>query len=224
MITRLLNSTRKLPVLLIGLSLVAFLGIGCSLDSTGVGPNSEVETATYNNSTQLDIELPAGLELVSFSEMAIPQGYGSLDGGGNGGGNGNGNGHSGDTGPVDLCGSGWVTVEEGGEATYLYSGCEMEPGEMPYDAEVTVCLPHPGYAIVDFGPHPLYFNGPVDIWFDISNINCPPQQFDRLEMWYVNDNDALEPVPLEIDLDNMRAVGQTTHFSRYILTKSSGSN
>ena len=205
MTTILKDTKRKLPALLISLSLVAFFGIGCSLDSTGVGPNTEsqtTETATYNNSTVPDIELPAGLELVTMDWTALPRSAGTLDD------------------PQNLCSSGWVTVADGGTVTYEYSGCAIDAGEIPYDAEVTVCLPHPGRAFVEFGPHPLFFNGEVEIWFDLSVAHCPPQQYDRLQMWYVNNNEDLEPIEMEIDFENMQAVGHTTHFSRYILTKS----
>ena len=219
MTTILKDTKRKLPALIISLSLVAFFGIGCSLDSTGVGPNTEsqtTETATYNNSTVPDIELPAGLELISLNGRALPHDHGNFDDPPEGGDNGN---PPDDPGmPFELCSSGWVTVADGGTVTHEYSGCAIEPGEMPYDEEITVCLPHPGYAIVDFGPHPLYFNGEVDIWFDLSNANVPPQRYNMLEMWYVNDNNELEPVPLHIDRHNMLAIGETTHFSRYILT------
>lgn len=203
MITRLLNSTRKLPVLLIGLSLVAFLGIGCSLDSTGVGPNSEAQTeeTTSLNNVLPGVVLPEGLELVTMNEIALPRNEGTLD-----------------DRPV-YCGSGWITVAEGGVVEYEYSGCSIEAGEMPYDAEVTVCLPNPGFAIAEFGPHPLAFNGTVEIWFDLYGTNLPQQAYNQLQMWYVNDNDELEPVPLTIDTENGRAIGQTTHFSRYILTR-----
>lgn len=210
MITKLLSTTRKLPVLVIGLCFVAFFGVGCSLDSTGVGPTNEsqIEETTSFNEVLPGIVLPEGLELVSMNEIPLSDNNGALDDGTTGN-------------RPNLCGSGWVTVAEGGVVEYDgYAGAAFDAGEMPYDAEVTVCMPHPGWAIAEYGPHPLAFNGTVDIWFALYRTNLPDQAYERLQLWYVADNGDLEAIPLTIDRENGRAVGHTTHFSRYILTVS----
>jgi hypothetical protein len=100
----------------------------------------------------------------------------------------------------------------------LDGGTRLPRGPVPvpmFDAVVTANVPNPSEAIVDFGPHPLTFNAPVQIWFNLASINANTDPA-TLAMWYVAEDGTLVPIPLTID--HNLAIGYTNHFSRYILT------
>ena len=73
-------------------------------------------------------------------------------------------------------------------------------------------------AVADFYPHPYQFNGPIEIRWQIGEMNFPEGfDYSTLVPWYVTD--AGEYVPVEYEWVNGydELVVRTDHFSRYII-------
>lgn len=223
-----------LALILIGLSIVVITGTGCSTDNIGVGMQPESKTSAdqtaYESATRPDVVLPEGLELVSgLSGKMAPTTVGNLDDptilprGGTGG----------VTPPTrtpepidnrEPCVSIYVPANMAANVQCMYTGVSIPEGAVPHDLVVTACMPDEETAIVDFGPHPLQFNGVVQIWFDVSNLNYTDEEIESLQMWYVTEDESLEEISMNFNYGNMRAMGRTNHFSRYILTKTTLTN
>jgi hypothetical protein len=202
--------TAKISFTLISILSLVILGIGCSTDHNIAGStsseNSFKEATFISSGSGPDFILPAGLELVTGFDGTSSDNNGSLDGG---------------TRlprgpvPVPMFDSEPLDAETGGIVSCQFVGCSIPAGALPYDAVVTANVPNPSEAIVDFGPHPLTFNAPVQIWFNLASINANTDPA-TLAMWYVAEDGTLVPIPLTID--HNLAIGYTNHFSRYILT------
>jgi hypothetical protein len=195
--------------ILVSIFTLVMLSIGCSTDHNIMGASSSensAKEATYISSGDgPDFVLPEGLELVALPSETSSGTNGSLDGL-----------TRGPIRPIPMSDSEPVDAELGGTVTCQFVGCDIPAGALPYDAVVTATLPNPAQAIVDFGPHPLTFNEPVQIWFNLASLNANSSS-DNLAMWYVAEDGTLVPVPLTID--HNLAIGYTNHFSRYILTR-----
>lgn len=216
-----------LALILIGLSIVVFTGTGCSTDNIGAGTSSvnmsDADKTAYESATRPEVILPEGLSLVTgLSGKTTPTTDTNLDdppfvprGG-----------MSGPTRPVPVpesdhpCVSVYVMANSAATIQCMNSGVMIPYGALPYDATITACMQNEDDAIVDFGPHPLEFNGMVQIWFDLAGLDYSNDELASLAMWYVADDGALESIPMNIDMGSMRAMGRTNHFSRYILTRS----
>jgi hypothetical protein len=215
-----MKTTKKSFILTFGTILVSILtlvmlSIGCSTDNNIAGPQSNEYSSKEAHMTGPDFILPPGLELVTGLKGKTSENVGSLDGGTRPP-----NGPNGTTRPpAPLSASMFMEAELGGTVSCQFVGCSIPAGALPYDAEITATLSNPSSAIVDFGPHPLQFNMPVMIWFNIAQLNVNSDT-ENLAMWYVAEDGTLEPIPLTID-QNL-AIGYTNHFSRYILTRTNG--
>ncbi len=115
----------------------------------------------------------------------------------------------------------WIEAKKGGEVfTSQGSGCIIHKKSLFRDELVTVTLPQEGYAIVDFGPHPLYFQKPV--WLVLSlngtNLGDNPAALRGLTVFYWNDEtDTYEEFPSYYDRVRNALMCRTDHFSRYII-------
>ena len=121
----------------------------------------------------------------------------------------------------------WVERRWGG---YVYtrqgSGCMIGSYALPQDTLITVTLPVEGYAIVDFGPHPLQFH--KYIWLVLSlNGTSASNDFGRwwdfrnpreLTIFYYNEETGeYESYPSYYDPYRNALMCRTNHFSRYII-------
>ena len=125
------------------------------------------------------------------------------------------------------------------------SGCVIGPWALPTDTLVTVTLPQEGYAIVDYGPHPLQFNRDILLILDLDGTDWedsgsePPDMGikdprggqaggggdpvyeetpDDLAIFYYNEQTGeYEEYPSMYDRMNNAVVCWTDHFSRYII-------
>jgi len=116
----------------------------------------------------------------------------------------------------------WVEARRGGDVyTAQGSGCSIGPWALPWDTLITVTLPKKGYAIVDFGPHPLFFNKDIWIVLSLNGTGLGPQdmqQVMQLKIYYWNEETGTyEPYPSYYDPNRNALMCRTNHFSRYII-------
>ncbi|RPH96050.1 hypothetical protein EHM69_02495 [candidate division KSB1 bacterium] len=91
---------------------------------------------------------------------------------------------------------------------------------LPYDVNLTITVPDPEIAAAEFGPHPLQFNGYVQIIWEIHEFDLPDDfDYDSVEAWYENDNGTFEPLQTSWDWNYAHLTVYTNHFSRYIITQ-----
>lgn len=89
---------------------------------------------------------------------------------------------------------------------------------MPTNATIQVILPSRCSQIIDCYPHPFQFEAPVQIIWNISQLQLPQGfDFDSLVPWYVNDAGELIPVTYRWVGDHEQLIVETDHFSRYIV-------
>jgi hypothetical protein len=106
----------------------------------------------------------------------------------------------------------------GGTVSHRNNGVQIGGWQLWEDRTVTVSTPNPGYAIVDFYPHPYHFNGCVRIWIDLNCIHLPAgRRWDELAFFFVNDNGQLVRYWGQLDLNTMTYSAWPDHFSRYII-------
>lgn len=73
----------------------------------------------------------------------------------------------------------FLMQREGGSVlTQQGSGCVINPWTLPSDMWITVTLPEVGYAIVDFGPHPLQFSRGNLLVLDMDGTEWEPSGSD----------------------------------------------
>ncbi|MBU0691641.1 hypothetical protein KKH18_07485, partial [bacterium] len=120
-----------------------------------------------------------------------------------------------------IFGSRWMEASHGGWLWVEWYGCRIPPNALPYDCEVSVYSENPGYAIADFGPHPLQFNEPVEIWVDMIHLVYDPDfDFDEdLRVYYVPEEGQFVEHEFWLDMSDYTVHAITNHFSRYILAK-----
>lgn len=107
---------------------------------------------------------------------------------------------------------------QGGTVSHRNNGISFQPWQLLQDQTITVSTPDPSLPIVDFYPHPNWFNGHVRIWIDLSHVQLPPgRQWWELVMFYVDDNGNYERYWGYVDTQANQYVAWTNHFSRYIL-------
>ncbi len=122
----------------------------------------------------------------------------------------------------------WTARDVGGEVfTGQGSGCIVEPGALPQDTLITVTLPMEGYAIVDFGPHPLQFQRRVWIVLSLNGtriggmpVGGPKEyvQIEQLNIYYYNaETGGYEVYPSVYDPVRNAIMCRIDHFSRYII-------
>jgi hypothetical protein len=116
----------------------------------------------------------------------------------------------------------WLEARRGGEVyTAQGSGCSIGPKALPDDTLITVTLPEEGYAIVDFGPHPLYFRKNIWIAISLNGTGLDPNDATwprHLHVYYWNEEtDTYRVYPSHYDWHRNALMCLTNHFSRYII-------
>jgi hypothetical protein len=107
----------------------------------------------------------------------------------------------------------------GGTVANSNSGTTIGAWQLWEDRTVAVETPNPGYAIVDFFPHPYHFNGHVKIWIDLTYVTLPAGvRWDQLEMYYLAEDGTLQRYWGYVDTTARQYVAWTDHFSRYIIS------
>jgi hypothetical protein len=116
----------------------------------------------------------------------------------------------------------WIAAKKGGQVfTSQGSGCIIPAKALSRNELITVTLPQRGYAIVDFGPHPLRFN--KYIWIAISLNGTDLDENDwhhiqNIQIYYWNDEtNTYELYPSYYDPHRNALMCLTNHFSRYII-------
>lgn len=212
---------RAIPFHAVFLFLVLGLLVGCSTDSGILSPLSETQNTTEFRGPvssefirtsfpplteeQLAAGPAPGWEFMHMDPTAVngkPQG--NLDSWWNG---------------EPIFGSRWMQASRGGTLWVEWYGCRIPAHALPYDCEVSVYAENPGWAVADFGPHPMQFNQNVEFWIDCIHL-VYDDDFDFNEdigLFYIPEDG--EPVmhPFWIDMSDYTVHGITNHFSRYIL-------
>jgi hypothetical protein len=116
----------------------------------------------------------------------------------------------------------WMTTRWGGEVyTHQGTGCSIGNGTLPDDTLITVTLPEKGYAIVDFGPHPLYFRTNIWIVLSLNGTGIGSNdiwRLQRLGVYYWNEEKGIyERYQCYYDWHRNALMCMTNHFSRYII-------
>lgn len=107
----------------------------------------------------------------------------------------------------------------GGTVSNRNSGTQIGAWQLWEDRTVTVETPNPGYAIVDFYPHPYRFNGHVKIWIDLTYVQLPPgMRWDQIQMFYQDEDGGYQQFWGYVDTAARQYVAWTDHFSRYIIS------
>jgi hypothetical protein len=97
----------------------------------------------------------------------------------------------------------------------------FSPWDLPRDLQITIWVPDDNYAVADFGPHPMQFNGDVEITWSVYDMFHLPDDYDfsQLVPWYVNDQGQYVPVVSSWTPDHHYLTIRTNHFSRYIISE-----
>lgn len=116
----------------------------------------------------------------------------------------------------------WIEARKGGEVfTSQGSGCIIRPWALRSDTMITVTLPEEGYAIVDFGPHPLHFRMYIWIAISLNGTGLDPNDAmwpRHLHVYYWNEEtDTYREYPSYYDRNRNAFMCLTNHFSRYII-------
>ncbi len=126
------------------------------------------------------------------------------------------------------CAEGWMLRDRGGDVfTGQGSGCMIAPEALPQDTLITVTLPREGYAIVDFGPHPLQLQREIWIVMSLNGTGIRgipvggskgPIEIVPLNIYYYNgETGEYEVYPSTYDPVMNALMFRTDHFSRYII-------
>lgn len=122
----------------------------------------------------------------------------------------------------------WVERRRGGYVlTSQGSGCMISRYALPQDTLITVTLPVEGYAIVDFGPHPLQFDKYIWLVLSLNGTSSSNDSYDHWHDWwhpreytifyYNEETGEYEPFPSYYDPHRNALMCRTNHFSRYII-------
>jgi hypothetical protein len=179
------------------LSLAALvMFVGCSLDSASVAPQSASDQSSIEASSKTG-PVP-GYRFVKSQWGLASNNDGSLDDG--------------------WSTSRYLRTYQGGLVVTHNIGCQIPPYALPYNATVTVNVPNPGEATVEYGPHPTQFNSPVQLFFDLNTLILPPgNSWEDLVVFYAEDNGGYDLIGGYIDYQRHLLIAYTDHFSRYII-------
>lgn len=94
---------------------------------------------------------------------------------------------------------------------------DIDQGLVPYTVTIRMIAPVACYGVVDFYPHPYQFNGPVEVRWELSELNISPEDWQDLVPLYWNEaTGEYELMDHEWPNDD-ELLMRTDHFSRYIL-------
>ncbi len=97
---------------------------------------------------------------------------------------------------------------------------EWTQNVLPSNMTLSIVAPSECLGVADFYPHPTFFNGTVNIVWDVSIMDLPDDfNFDNLVPLYVHDDGTIEEVQYSWRGNHQQLVVVTNHFSRYIITQ-----
>jgi hypothetical protein len=196
----------------LGVLLLAMFGTGCSLDSSEVTPVSssvDLEETSWGDPCELGPEYcypplpengPApGWSYLRYTDSARDN-AGSLDD------------------PPTII----VRRIRGDQQGVFYlDGHQLIipagaiPGE---ELVVSMSVPEPGVAVVDFGPHGTQFNTPVTLRMSIEGMDLPEGLGgEDMTIWYINDDGEYILFEGTVHSNGNWLETTTDHFSRYII-------
>ncbi len=97
---------------------------------------------------------------------------------------------------------------------------EWTQNVLPSNMTLSIVAPSECLGVADFYPHPTFFNGTVNIVWNVSIMDLPDDfNFDNLVPLYVHDDGTIEEVQYSWRGNHQQLVVVTNHFSRYIITQ-----
>jgi hypothetical protein len=200
------NSILTGALLIMGLIFVAVFGMGCSTDSSSLGPiSNDSENIDIANINYPDAStLPAGFVALTRSTSVIGgHADGTLD-------------------DHDNTVSKNMKRDKGGDLYLDNNGVSIPRNSIPVERlTITVTLPDEEAAIVDFGPHGTHFDCPVTVRISLEDFEIPEGvELTDLTIFYVNDNSEWEQYNGIVGHNGDWLEAQTDHFSRYIIARS----
>ena len=113
----------------------------------------------------------------------------------------------------------------GSQVMDWWHGVIIDADDIHETIRVSMLVPDPSIAAVDFGPHPYQFDGEVriELVYTPSNlelIGATPR--DLVIMWWNNTVGEYQPIPSTLNQRENKLYGFTDHFSRYIIANGGG--
>ena len=198
------QTRRNASVLVLLMTAVIMLVIGCSTDNTPLGPaaNSSASKMVPKVSSQYP-PLANDLARIPGGFKALPAAATQLDD------------HWCDSISASrMCDDSRTTTVQLGSMVSV----RVSRGDLSGDTTITIIAPEACIAAADFYPHPYHFNGTVEITWNIHAFNLPRNfDYSKIVPWYVTEDGQYVPLQYSwLDGHNFLQV-YTNHFSRYIL-------
>jgi hypothetical protein len=199
------DSILTIVLAIMGMILLAVFGMGCSTDSSSLGPiSNDSENIDIANINYPDAStLPAGFVALTRSTAVNGDRNGALD-------------------DHDNFAARWMWRNSGGTLLLDHNGVIIPRNAIPYyQLLITVSLPDDEAAMVDFGPHGTHFDCPVTVRISLEGFEIPEGvELTDLTIFYVNDNGEWEQYNGILNPSGNWLDAQTDHFSRYIIARS----
>jgi hypothetical protein len=191
---------RNLLLCILSLSALVLL-VGCSMDSASVAPQSSSDQSIATSNAVIPSDGPApGYKFIKSQWGLASSSNGTLD-------------------DPNWFASRALRADQGGMVVTHNIGCNIPNNALPYNMTITVNVPVPGEATVEYGPHPTQFNAPVQLFFDYNTLILPPgTHIEDLVVFYQEDSGAYDLIGGYIDYTRHLLVAYTNHFSRYIIS------
>lgn len=106
-----------------------------------------------------------------------------------------------------------------------WHGVVINADDIHESIRVSLLVPDPSIAAIDFGPHPYQFDGEVRIELAYTSstlelIGATPR--DLVIMWWNNVEGEYQTIPTALNQHQNKLYGYTDHFSRYIIANGGG--
>jgi len=101
-----------------------------------------------------------------------------------------------------------------------WHGVMIPPTALAQDVMITMLVPDPNFAVVDFGPHPYSFESDiqVELSYSCANLNQIGVEPEQLVIMYWDETvGQYEEIPTFLNRTDLKLYGRTNHFSRYII-------
>lgn len=196
-----ITKKRLIPSLLC--TMVMLLAVGCSTDfSTAPNPQNDAEMLAANPPSSIPAADQGPMPGYRYLALGPNRSTSALD-------------------DDPLFASRFIQSWRGGEVRIdNFVRVYVPRWALPHDATLTINIPDPDIAAAEFGPHPLQFNGYVQIIWDIHEFDLPDNfDYESVEAWYENDDGSYEPLQTSWDWNYAHLTVYTNHFSRYIITQ-----
>lgn len=112
-------------------------------------------------------------------------------------------------------------VAANGQTVTLDVVLTARPGDMPYDADLTMVLDDSllmSSVDLTFGPHGIVFNRALELRMEANGINLDPTLSNNLKLFYIQEDNTWEKMPgsnAQYQNTALDGKGKLPHFSRY---------